>query len=189
MLRVTMLVVLVALFSPTTAVSNPLPNGVVGLYPDANASTRCLYDSETGELHVFVVHDRTAPFLDAMYLRFSAPKPECLHATYLYDIGGPGGAITSGNSQTGVEVSLLGCQPAPGAGHVMTIVYAATGQTPTDCWYDVLPDHLGRLEAVGCDMSPYEVVSSTALVNPSRPGLCVVATEETTWGQVKALYR
>jgi hypothetical protein len=178
----------IMLLMPLGAASNPLPLGVIGLYGDPAAGTRCVSETPAGELYFYVVHDRTAPFLDATYLHFSAPKPTCLQAVHLADQQGPGALFISGDSQTGVEIMLIGCVPSPGAGHVMTIVYSVTGETPTDCWYPPQPDGFGRLEAVGCDLAPYDIAVSGALVNPSRPCLCVVGTEETTWGKVKALY-
>lgn len=188
MIRISTGFLAIMLLLPLVAASNPLPDGVIGLYGDPAAGTRCVSETTGGELYFYVVHDQTAPFLDAMYLHFSAPKPACLQAVHLADQLGPGALVISGDSQTGVEIMLFGCVPSPGAGHVMTIVYSVAGETPTDCWYLPQPDGLGRLEAVGCDLTPYDIARSGALVNPSRPGLCVVGTEETTWGKVKALY-
>jgi hypothetical protein len=174
--------------APSSAMSNPRPEGVIGLYPDGDAATRCVHDDHVGELRFYVVHNQSVR--DAIYLRFRATKPECLAAVYLGDELGPGAIAVSGDSQAGVEVVLNGCVQMPGAGHVLTIVYSATGQTPEDCYYYLEgPASGGWPEAVDCGMVAYWIDRSPAIVNPSRPGLCVLAAEESTWGKVKALYK
>jgi hypothetical protein len=192
MTRVLTMAVLAVFLAPLTARSNPLPDmGYIGLYPDAGASSLCVYDTQPGELRFYVVHDMMGPFFQVQYLYFSAPKPTCFLATHVMDMNGPGGIITAGNSQTGVEIFLIPpCLSSPGAGHVMTIVYSVSGGTPNDCYYPILPDAQGRLEAATC--GGFEggfLAPRSGLINPSHPGLCVVTTEETTWGRVKALYQ
>lgn len=191
MCRLISALALVALIVATGALANPIPEaGYVGVYPDVGASTRCIYDTQTGELHFYVVHNMMAPFVQAQYLYFSAPKPACFVATHVGDMPGPGGFILSGDSQTGVEIFVLPiCAASPGAGHVMTIVYSASGLTPTDCYYPIQPDGYGRQVLVDCGGLEHFLADRVGLINPSHPGLCVVATEETTWGRVKALYR
>ena len=190
MIRLLTIAALAVLFVPLTANSNPLPDmGFIGLYPDVGASSRCVFDTEPGELSFYVVHDMMPAFSQAQYLYFSAPKPACFSAVHVMDVNGPGGIITTGSSQTGVEILLLPlCVSSPGAGHVMTIVYTVFGGTPTDCEYRILPDGQGRLEAASCGPGGSFLAPRSGLINPSNPGLCVVATEETTWGKVKALY-
>ncbi len=158
--------------------------GSIGIFADV-AGTNCnLPDPGPGLTQYYIVHVHTT---GSTASQFSAPKPACFTATYLSDTNMF--AVTIGNSQTGTSVGYGSC--AVGARHVMTINYFTNGQTPPCCYYPVLPDPYAVPLAIltaDCSNQLRTATGGTGIIKSGPSCQCGVAVEESTWGQVKALY-
>ena len=157
--------------------------GSVGIFGDP-AGTDCnLPDAIPGLTPYYVVHVNAV----ATASQFSAPAPACLLASYLSDTSVF--PVTIGSSQTGVAIGYGSCQA--GNIHVLTINYFTQGLTAPCCYYEILPDPViasEKIEVVLCDNSLVYASGGVGIVNSDGSCLCDVATEDSTWGQVKALY-
>jgi hypothetical protein len=67
------------------------------------------------------------------------------------------------------------------------------GTSAPDCSHvGIVPDPgavSGKIEAVDCNDNPMYPTGGQAIVNPTPDCQCTVPVEETTWGEIKALYR
>jgi hypothetical protein len=158
--------------------------GSIGIFADV-AGTNCnLPDPGPGLAQYHIVHVNTT---GSTACQFSAPKPACFTATYLSDtVPFP---VTIGNSQTGYSTGYGTCRV--GSIFIMTINYFTNGQTPPCCYYPVLPDPHAiplAVRTVACDFEEWSVTGGTGIINSGSTCHCGVAAEESTWGQVKALY-
>lgn len=173
------------------ALAQELPGGRIGMFAD-NVGTDCsIADAAPGLLAVYVVHIGTAGATASQYI---AAKPACMTATYLSDTNPFG--VTVGNSQTGVSVGYGTCRT--GTIHTQTISFFASGTTPSCCIYPITCDPLGldqcasgNVDIVDCDFNPAMAKAQSAVVNEAVACPCaeIVAEEETSWGQIKALYQ
>lgn len=176
--------------APNLAAGNPIPvGGPISAYADPTGADVCLYDTGVGILDVYIVHNTTLTYPQgASASQFAAPKPACLAGTYL-DESSP--FPTVGNSQTGIAIAYGGCQ-SQGPLLILTIRYAVTGNTPAGCAYEVVPDPAdptGAVTFVDCSSTVQETWGGVAFINGYDPLCAPVATEETTWGRIKSLYR
>ena len=162
--------------------------GTIALFSDPGGTDCNLYDVAPALLYVYVVHIWHA---GATWVQFSAPRPDCfgtamwLSDTQIFP-------VTIGSSQTGVTIGFGMCMPAPT--HVLTIAYFVSGLSSTCCRYPVLPDlsaPSGQIEAVDCAVAVVFPTPGRAIINPDASCMCnePVPVEETSWGQIKALYR
>jgi hypothetical protein len=158
--------------------------GSVGIFADV-AGTNCnLPDPGPGLTQYYIVHVNTT---GSTACQFSAPKPACFTAMYLSDTNLF--AVTIGNSQMGTSVGYGTCRVGPT--YVMGINYFTNGQTAPCCYYPVLPDPLAvplAIRSVDCDFEEWSVTGGTGIIKSGPTCHCGVAAEESTWGQVKALY-
>jgi hypothetical protein len=106
----------------------------------------------------------------------------------------PMGTPLVGNSDTGVAVTYGMCMASPA--HILTIVYQGGTTTGSDCCLvQVVGDPALSppiVQIADCDDPPqlFEATGGGVILNPI-PGVCEcsVATQPTSWGQIKALYR
>ena len=177
-----LLLTLVLMVSATKAFAQ---GGSVGMFADMGGTDCNLTDAAPGLASYFAVHVYHA---GATACQFSAPMPACMiGATYLSDTAVFG--VTIGNSQTGVAIGYGTCQGAPT--HVLTINYFAGGATTACCRYPVLPDPnvvSGLIEVVDCTNALISATGGMGIINPDQTCFCDVPVEDSTWGQVKALY-
>jgi hypothetical protein len=163
--------------------------GSIGIFSDVVGVDCNLLDVGMGLGAYNVVHTGTT---GSMACAFVAAHPACLTATYLSDTHPF--PVTIGSSQTGVAVGYGSCRV--GAIHVLTINYFTMGTTPACCYYPVTCDPResnrcagGLLDTVDCSQHPAVASPGFGMINANQSCLCSVPTEDTTWGQVKALYR
>ena len=159
----------------------------IGLYADSQGVQCNLVDTAGAVLPIYVVHVSSA---GSAGCQFSAPKPACMvGAIWLTDVVP---FFELGNTQVGVTFGYGTCKTGPI--HVTTMIFFGYGTSEPCCQYPVLPDPYApqnEVLVVECDN---EVVAAGGLVgivngNASCPCGYPVAVEETTWGNVKALYQ
>jgi len=177
-----LLLTAVMIFGATAAFGQA---GTVGLYSDPVGSDCHLPDLTAGLNPYFAVHTNTA---GATAVQFSAPMPGCYTAgLWLSDT--PVYGVTLGNSQIGVAIGYGICVPGPN--HVLTINIFGQGLGGTCCAWSVVPDPnvpSGQIEVVDCAAQLLFGAGFTSYVNGNDTCPCTVATEESTWGQVKSIY-
>ena len=159
--------------------------GSVGLFADMGGTDCNLPDVAPGLTPYYAVHVYHA---GATACQFAAPMPACMTATYLSDTAVFG--VTIGNSQTGVAIGYGTCQGAPT--YVLAINYFTSGTTPPCCLYPVVPDPnvaSGKVEVVDCTNALLFGTGGAGIVNSTPNCDCNVPVEDSTWGQVKALYK
>jgi hypothetical protein len=187
MIRLLVVLVTVSLFAFGSAQAQGSA-GILSVYADPYGTECNIYDFVPGILQVYVVYNYHP---GTLMVQFSAPKPDCFGtAIWLQDL--PSYPIIDGNSQTGVWVAWPACQPAPAL--VMTIEFFVQGLTGPCCRYPVLPDPRlpsGKIEAFDCGQNIVYPEGGRGIINPNATCLCTfpVPVEETTWGQIKALYQ
>jgi len=164
-----------------------MPGGTVALFADPYGADCNLWDVVPALVNVYVVHIWHG---GATTVQFSAPNPPCSQMTYLSDTQVM--PMTLGNSQTGVSIGYGGCRPAPT--HVLTINYFSMALTGPCCRYPVLPDPTvasGQIEVSDCMYILNYATGGRAIINSDQTCPCnyPVPVEETTWGQIKALYQ
>jgi len=159
--------------------------GAIGVFKDPSGTVCYLDDKSTGVVPFYVVHVGTGA---AMACQYSAPKPDCMTATYMSDTNMF--PVTLGNSQTGMSVGYGSCLTGPI--HVQTISYFVQGLTPACCRYYVLPHpdaSATAIEVVDCYGTIISASTIRAVINATAGCPCGEPTaEESTWGQVKTLY-
>jgi hypothetical protein len=162
----------------------------IDLYADNNRASCEIADQGTALHTVYVFMTGNA---SATGVRFAAPKPACwIGATWVGDQIVPGGSAAIGNSQGDWSIAWSPCRPLPLL--VGQINYFATGASSPCC--DYLPQAPGNILTifVWTDCSFEErplTVGQKVVVNPSAACRCQspLATEPSTWGRVKSLYR
>jgi hypothetical protein len=166
--------------------------GYVGIFnspvPGPNPLDNChLPDNVAGLCSYYVIHMGTP---GATATQFSAPQPACMLAVFLSDTAVY--PVTIGGSQGGVAIGYGACIGSPN--NVLIINYFCQALTPPCCEYPILPDPnvpSGSIEVVDCLNNLITGVGSqSGWINGDSSCPCEepVATEETTWGKVKALY-
>jgi hypothetical protein len=181
---------LVLMLGASLALAQELPGGRIGMFADQAGTDCSIADSAPGLLAVYVVHIGTTGATASQYI---AAKPGCMTGSYLSDTNPF--AVTVGNSQTGVSVGYGTCRA--GSIHCQTISYFAAGTTPTCCIYPIKCDPLGvdacasgLVDIVNCDFQPALAKAQSAVVNEAAACQCldIVAEEDSSWGQIKALF-
>jgi hypothetical protein len=160
--------------------------GSFGLYADAQGTICNILDAGPGLLSIAVVH---ATPDGATASRFAAPIPACMiGAMWISDTAA---YEVIGNSQTGVVVPYGFC--LTGRSHILTINVFVEGTSESCCYYSVVPDPSapsGRIEVSDCSETIVFGIGELSVVNGDTSCPCEgpVPVEETTWGNVKALY-
>jgi hypothetical protein len=191
-MRRLMLMVFVLVLGASVALAEDFPGGRIGIFGE-NTGTNCaVTDAAPGLLNVYIVQVGTEGSAACQY---KATQPACFPATYLSD-SSPF-AVVIGNSQTGVSIGYGSCRV--GAVHVQTMAFFATGTTAPCCLYTLGCDPLSETQA--CALGYIDIVDCTqtyafakpqvGVINPNASCACVdiVAQEESSWGQIKALYQ
>ena len=179
-MRKTLLLTLVLVLGATMAFAQ---NGSIGVFAD-NTGTSCSLPG-SGTVSYYFVHVNA---IGATASQWAAPKPACLTGTRLADI--PVFAVNFGTSEAGITVGYGTC--SVGTFHILTALYSVTS-AENCCYFSVIPDpnlESGKIEIPECapDFNMSYGTSGQGIINSGLTCDCNVPTEDTTWGQVKALY-
>ena len=160
--------------------------GSVGVFADPlGLNCNVLDGPPMGLKQYFVVHVYTT---GATAVQYRAKLPLCMTATgamWLSDTNMF--AVTVGNSQIGVAVAYGNCLVGPI--HTQIISVFAMGMTPACCRWIVDPDPaVGQITGADCMFQVIYPSGGQAMINPTTGCQCSIPNEDTTWGQVKALY-
>ena len=160
--------------------------GTINIFADPIGGSCAVTDSPAGLKNYYIVHTN-ATYVAGV--QFRAKVPTCFTGTFSKDTY-PAGFLNIGNSQTGLSIVYDPfCLNSPIL--VATVELNVLGTTPACCVWRVTADPAvgsGEIEVSDCD---YNVIFATgyhAIFNPTGACSCSVPNEDTTWGQVKALY-
>ncbi len=162
--------------------------GVLSIFADV-AGNDCNLADVAGLNSWHVVH-MIVPCATA--IRFKAELPACYTASgasFLSDT--KPWPVTVGDSQVGVAVAYGQQESAPI--HVLTVGSFGNAGTAACCAYPITPapgSDSGTIEMTDCSfVDQPNVGSQNGMINSDVTCNCLVAVHETTWGQIKSLYR
>jgi len=178
------LLVITALLVAGSGFAQP---GMIALYSDLAFTDCFLVDGAPGLVSVFAVHNFTD---GATASQFAIAENHAM--SYLAYASAH--QVNVGNDpRVGVAVTYdAGCSVGPIL--LGTISYFANGLSPLCSDIAVVPDPVaasGQIEGVDCFFNSTFPFSERLLINGDGTCFCgpLPATEESTWGGVKALYR
>jgi hypothetical protein len=173
-------VAVVALFaSPSFA-----QTGAMGLFADNQGLSCNITVPAAGPLSVYVVHKSPGGATGAQWT-LNAPTS----ATFFYT----GGAVANPNilsigDQTDLSLAYGGC--ISGDFHTYTLNFFSTAVMPSCSYMSLVPaPNKPGVISVDCIFAEIPVIPGKGILNADGTCDCNVATEESTWGKVKALYR
>jgi|SRR5688572_2537217 hypothetical protein len=162
----------------------------VGLYTDLSMSACELVDVPGFlQIHVFYTGPNT------IGVRFAAPIPECWTGAVFVGNSLPPGRVKVGTTQTDFAVVLYPtlCATPPIWFGDINVVSTGTSQPCCEMVTRATLEPPYYLRYLDCNMQELEGLSSgqKLVVNPGDSCHCQIplATESTTWGRVKSLYR
>ena len=162
--------------------------GYIGIYSDVGYSDCTLLDQSSGYVDVYVVHKGTSGATGAQFKVAGGAGFNCIYV----DETSPHTAVV-GNSQTGVGIGYGQCFAADVL--VLTITYIRYGGSLPCSYLEAVPDPTygtGSVAVTDCTLPFAQQLPATGsrlYVNPDESCSCAVATEPTTWGRIKGLYR
>ena len=164
--------------------------GVLGTYADELGEQCNVVDDAAGLLTIYVVHTMTQGAFATAYTAV-APLSCMTAATYLSDTAPF--PVTIGNSQTGVSIGYGACLAGPIS--TLGINFFAAGLTQTCCDYSITafddPEtDPNFIQVVDCGENLIEGSGriNTVNGNPQECDCAAVPVEETSWGQIKAMF-
>lgn len=163
----------------------------IELFSDEALSQCALTDANSGIGNVYVVHHIADPLgTDALYFRLvSSPG---FTGTWLEDIVRAPARATIGTSQAGFAIAYP--MPCPtGSILVLQARYQLFGTSSPCSFVEAAPwEGICCIIVLGCwNTAEYPADGDRIHVNPDVSCSCAVpvATEPTTWGRIKAMYR
>ncbi len=177
------LLAVVALFAASLAFAQA---GSVGVFADPlGMSCNVVEAPPLGLKMYYVVHVYTT---GATAVQYRAKVPTCMTAAmWLSDTNMF--PVSVGNSQIGFSTAYGMCKVGPINTQIINVF--GQGLTGPCCRWVVDADPLlpsGLIEASDCVFVVMYPTGGQAMVNPTGSCQCSIPTEDTTWGQVKALY-
>jgi hypothetical protein len=163
--------------------------GAPNIFMDPMGSSCDLVQPPPGLWPVYVVHVLTP---GATAIQFSAPLPQCALPGLLWLSDTAQYPVTIGDSQGGVAIGYGACIASPNLVLIINLFSQIPG--PPCCLWPVLPDPAvpsGMIEVVDCNANLLLVGSEpSAVINSDGTCFCVepLAAQESTWGNIKALY-
>jgi hypothetical protein len=188
-MRNVLLLMLVLMLTASLAFAQTNRVGLFGV-SDPTTDADCNIADVSGLLPVYAVHLQDGPGGPTMIAsQFKSEIPGCFTGTWLSDTAIY--PVTVGNSQVGVAIGYGVCIATPI--HVLTINLFASGTTPPCCIWPVEGDPnipSGLVEFVNCDNDLLTGVGQSGIINADGTCPCadIVATDDATWGKIKALY-
>lgn len=159
---------------------------ILGLYAD-QAMNECNITIPVNiPTTMYVMHNSTSG-ATASQFQLSDPRTATFITTGVNLASGS--YIAIGDPFTGVSVAYTAC--LTGTFGVYNISFLALGVALPNCTYITLgPDPVsGKTQIADCNFFEIEVTGAQAILNADGTCDCDVATQETTWGKVKSLYR
>ena len=165
--------------------------GYIGLYSDIGG-TDCKMADVPGLCYVYVIH-KNAPGVTSS--RFMIQDIGLNSTIFLNEVFSPG-RLWVGSLHSGVVVSYGACFSSDVL--LVTMEYSCQGTADPCATTRVLPDPAapsGTIEVLDCGSLPNTLVANASILNWNDTGNCdpgcgqVVPAHDTSWGQVKALYR
>jgi hypothetical protein len=165
--------------------------GYIGLYSDITG-TNCMMTDIPGPCFVYVIHKSAVGATSSQFLI----QDVGLNATiFLNEVFSPG-RLWTGSSHAGVVVSYGACHSSDIL--LMTMEYACQGTADPCAMTMVLPDPTapsGTIEIFDCASPPNKLVGNGSILTWNDTGSCdpgcgqIVPVQDTSWGQIKALYQ
>ena len=185
MKRSLLIAVCLALTASTVVAQLP---GSIGLFADKDATNCAVYDLPE-LIIVYAIHVYTPGATGAQFMVDHMSWGASL--TYLSEISPYPSVI--GNSQTGITISYDGCLSSPNL--ILRINFLGSGLSAPCSYIQVVPDPGAvppGIYVTDCASPVPNLLTATGgdvVVNPDASCMCDIPVQETTWGQVKALYR
>jgi hypothetical protein len=174
-------------------VAEPLHAEFIGVFDDSTGCPCGIFDKVPGLVTIAVLHVNSSGTTGS---RFAVPQSACMELVWLAEVSVfPG---TTGNSQTGISIDYGQCHT--GTFQVLTIQYFGSGLTEDCCYIEVLPDPSAlseHIEIINCNKETVFISEFRDRINTDgvlcycdwEPVCYPVATESSTWGKIKALYK
>lgn len=179
-----LIIPVILLFCVLRAAEADVPK--IDIYADMNHSSCELFDNV--QPPVVLVYYFLSGAAQSNAVRFSAPRPACwLGATFAGD-SGPHTRV--GNSQGDWSIAFGFC--LSGTVFLAQTAYLVSGQGVPCCQLSAVASPYGSFEYLDCSFRQFPVTTGQKLtINPDASCHCSqpLATEATTWGRVKSLYR
>jgi hypothetical protein len=173
--------------------------GTLGLFAEAEGLL-CSSSDDPGVLFLYVVHSNAT--VEASSSWFSVPTPAC--ATGVSYVGSTPSTIGEfvsviGDVQTGAIVLYADCYETGAGLWILTISYISSGSAQPCCAFAIQPatylgapsdpdPGMGSACIAPPDLMEYPVNVRPFFLNDNATCTCTVATEQTTWSGLKALY-
>ncbi|HET6350224.1 MAG TPA: FlgD immunoglobulin-like domain containing protein [Candidatus Krumholzibacteria bacterium] len=163
-------VTLLALLGIVLAIPGPSIASRLGLYTDESGSSCSFSGNDPGIVNAYLVVRADAD--GVLGMRFSAPVPPCMGATYLYDTPVPG-VVVIGQSSTGISVVFPTCAILGAPAVALEISYLRTGSTTACCDFPVVADpFVGSLEVTDCSYVTHTGIGVTSHFNADETCPC-----------------
>jgi hypothetical protein len=165
--------------------------GTFNVFSDHNGSCS-IADTQAGSISVYVYH-RSPPFdLGVTGSAFRIGSGGGFTGVLMSAVFDPTFWVVGDISQ-GVAVSYGGCSNDEFI-LVAIATYSVSGSSTACSYVEVLPfSDGGSVETYNCDMAMEPATATTRLIvnyeSSCGPLTCVLSTQSTTWGSIKALYR
>ena len=176
-------VVAVLSAAPATATES------LNIYGDAEHSSCLISDVAPGPITLYIFHENTPEAFWSMF-RVAADGG---FTGLLVSHSVPPGFFYLGDPMVDYSISYGGCRL--GTFLIATLVFDGfgTSETCAHIWLDDAPSSYlpGELLTSGCSEElKIPATNGPAVVNyDDCPAWCITATEESSWGRIKALYR
>lgn len=160
--------------------------GYIGLFTDAGAINCDVIDGGTGVVEIYIIHMASAGATAAQFKVEGGGGMNMMwvsdHYTWI--------CIDCGTTQEGIVVPYLGgCKSSPFV--LLSMTYFSMATSAVCSYLDVVADPdaaSGTIEIVDCSSTMHTAGGSRMYVNPDGSCSCNVATKQSHWGGIKALY-
>jgi hypothetical protein len=163
-------------------------HGAIGLYADPGYTSCFVSDVGPALVPIYVVHVLCVPGATGSQWKLQTGGGwNCIYTGEIVHT-----PVSIGAAQGGISLGYGGCLPCPNL--LVTVNWFCQGISPACAYLEIVPDVLGTtsgtIEMVDCDfILRTGGVGSKLYANPDGScDPCGIATRETNWGKVKALY-
>lgn len=161
--------------------------GQIGLYFDhPGYSCDCYYDIVVNHITVYVVHTLTPGAAASQFMVTFGGGFSCTYTGE--DVAFP---TVIGSVVGGLSVSYGGCLSSNIL--IATMNFFCMGTSPVGAYLQVVADPgapTGNVEVVDCNFVKLVGYGGRGYINPEYPRCCCISpVKQTSWGDVKALYR